>query len=90
MLGTVYLIHFDRQLGHAQHYIGWAGSLEARIRHHLAGTGARLMRAVTLAGISWEVVRTWEGDRYLERKLKNRKDARSLCPACRAARHAAQ
>ncbi len=30
-------------------------------------------------------VRTWSGDKTLERRLKNRKKARLLCPVCNPA-----
>lgn len=86
MLGTVYLLHFDVNLAHARHYIGWAKDLDARLRHHGTSNGSRLMAAVSGAGIGFRVVRTWPGDRHLERKLKQRKDAASLCPQCRARR----
>jgi hypothetical protein len=70
--------------GHARHYLGWAGSgnLGARLAHHQAGSGANLLRHVAKAGISWELVRTWAGDRYLERRLKNRGGHARLCPNC--------
>lgn len=84
MQGTVYLIHFKRPLGHARHYLGWAKDLDVRIRHHRNGSGARIMAAANSRGIEWEVVRTWEGDRHLEKSLKGRKDALSLCPHCQA------
>lgn len=92
--GTVYLLHFDRPYvpypgapagSCAQHYIGWAKSLEARLAHHAAGTGARLLAAVTAAGIGWQVAATWPGGRDLERRLKRRGSATRFCPACRAA-----
>lgn len=87
-LGTVYLIHFDRPFGHAQHYVGWASCLAARIAHHRKGTGANLMKHVTRAGINWQVVRTWENtDRNFERRLHNRKNTAQLCPICQAAKH---
>ena len=79
----IYLIHFDQPLSHAQHYIGFTDdNLEQRIATHKAGNGSKLLRAVNKAGIEWSVVRTWEGDRKQERKLKNRKKARLLCPVC--------
>ena len=82
--GTVYLIHLASPIAdHAQHYIGWAKHLEARISHHRARTGARLLQVAVDLKIEFEVVRTWEGDRHFERKLKNRKKARMLCPVCR-------
>ena len=82
--GTVYLIHLDTPIAnHAQHYIGWAKHLEKRIAHHRARSGARLLAVAVELHIDFEVVRTWEGSRQLERKLKNRKKARMLCPVCR-------
>lgn len=63
----VYLIHFDRPLGHARHYIGYAATpatLERRIAHHKAGTGARLLKVAADAGIDFHIARVWDdGDR---------------------------
>lgn len=87
--GTVYLEHFDRKYGRAGHYLGFAteGNLEARLKEHAEGKGARLTQVVTRVGITLECVRTWENaTRSTERALKNRKDARSLCPKCCEAR----
>lgn len=85
-LGTVYLIHFDRGLSHARHYIGWTQDLPARLARHRAGVGSKLMRAVGAAGIPWRVVRTWtDVDRHFERSLKNQKNAGRLCPRCEEA-----
>ena len=93
--GTVYLIHFAHPLGntanphgYAQHYIGYAKGhgLEARIAQHKAGNGAAIMTAVNVAGIPWEVVQTWPGDRKLERDLKRQHNAARFCPICQAAR----
>lgn len=48
-----------------------------------SGDGARLLRAVTAAGIGWQVVRTWSGvGREYERRLKNQKATARLCPVC--------
>ena len=87
---TVYLIHFDRpyvaktgnKKKQAQHYIGWTPNLTARVATHAKGQGARLMEIVTAEGIGWRVVRTWEGDRKLERKLKSRHRPAVFCPCC--------
>ena len=87
-----YLLHFDApyprdRRGSVQHYIGFAKNartLKLRIEHHRGGSGARLMAAVSAAGIGFVVARTWaDGDRTHERTLKNRKNARKLCPVCR-------
>lgn len=82
---TVYLVHFDQKLSHAQHYLGSARNVDARIAHHRAGSGAKILKAANEHGITWNVVRTWEAGndgRKLERQLKNRKNAKKLCPAC--------
>lgn len=82
--GTVYLIHFDRPLAHARHYMGWTSNLRERLQRHREGSDARLMQVVQAAGISWRVSRTWPGGRSLERKLKRQKNGPRLCPICRA------
>jgi predicted GIY-YIG superfamily endonuclease len=81
----VYLIHFDKPYKHAQHYIGFTDNLDARLDRHHGKHGSKLLKAVEAAGISFKVVRTWDGDRAFERKLKNRKNASRYCPICRAA-----
>lgn len=83
--GTVYLVCLDQPFGHARHYLGWAspGRLAQRQMHHRCGSGANLLRHVAAAGIGWELSRTWPGDRYLERRLKNRGGKARLCPRCR-------
>ena len=40
------------------------------------------MRAIEKNGISWHVSRIWDGDRELERILKNQHNASHLCPTC--------
>jgi predicted GIY-YIG superfamily endonuclease len=78
----IYLIHFGEAYRHARHYIGSTDDLAERLKRHAAGQGARLMEVITAAGISWAVARTWSGDKKLERKLKSRKNAPTLCPFC--------
>ena len=82
----VYLIHFERPLHHARHYIGYCadGTLEVRLIRHRAGRGARLLAALRARGIGWRVVRVFEGDRAFERQLKSWSHARRLCPVCTA------
>jgi predicted GIY-YIG superfamily endonuclease len=88
----VYLIHFDKPYKHAQHYIGYTANLNQRMYdHELGSKGARLLQVVRAAGINFHVVRTWpEGDRKLERYLKNRKKSSCYCPVCIAAKKAAK
>ena len=84
---VVYLIHFESPYRHARHYIGWTQDLRARLACHQQGRGARLMAAVSAAGIPWRVARKWEGGtRAFERKLHNRKGTPLLCPHCDGAR----
>lgn len=81
----VYLIHFATPYKRVRHYIGFTpNDLESRMKKHRNGTGSRLMRAVTNAGIEWSVVRVWQDEgRQFERKLKNQKQSSRFCPACK-------
>jgi predicted GIY-YIG superfamily endonuclease len=81
-MATVYLIHFHKPFKHAGHYLGFTDDLAARLERHTAGNGARLMEVITGAGITWQLARTWQGDRKLERRLKKRNHAALLCPVC--------
>jgi putative endonuclease len=90
---TIYLIHFDNPLGdlanprgQAQHYLGYTEDLEARLEAHREGNGSAIMAAVSEAGIPWRLVRTWEGGRDLERKLKDQHNTPRFCPLCRLGR----
>lgn len=85
---TVYLIHFERPFRHSRHYLGFTNNLLARIAKHRAGQGARLMEVIGWYGIEFDVVRTWRGDRKLERRLKNWHAGPRLCPICQARRRA--
>lgn len=80
----VYLIHFDKPLAHALHYVGFVESdLEQRIKKHLSGNGAKILAALNRADIAWHVVRIWEdADRTFERKLKNTNNTKIYCPCC--------
>lgn len=84
-MGLVYLIHFERPLAHAKHYIGWTGSRSPRNRldMHRAGIGARLLQVLNELGIRYHVVRVWRNQgKAFERQLKNRKESPCLCPIC--------
>jgi hypothetical protein len=85
LAGTVYLIHLQRPYRHARHYLGWTLDVERRLAVHRAGGGSPLLRAAVAAGISFEVARTWPGDRHLERRLHRYKNTPArLCPICRS------
>lgn len=87
---AVYLIHFQRPFQHANHYLGFVDTsghpldeaLLTRMSYHRSGRGSRLLKAVTVAGIPWQIVRVWpDGTRTQERQLKGRSSTR-LCPTC--------
>ena len=80
---TLYLIHFEAKYEHAQHYLGISNDLSRRMEEHRSGQGNPLMKAVTEAGIPWEVVRTWpDADRMQEVQFKSRHNSPKLCPIC--------
>jgi predicted GIY-YIG superfamily endonuclease len=87
----VYLLHFDEPIGNpdnkrgqASHYIGYADRLDRRIQQHMAGKGAKITQALVAKGIGFQIAQTWTGSRWFERQLKNRKNAKRLCPICQA------
>lgn len=84
--GYVYLLHFEQPIAPgrhtAQHYIGYAGDLAARLQQHDHGHGSRLTQVARERGIGWSDARLWHGGRGLERRLKNRKCGGLLCPIC--------
>jgi hypothetical protein len=82
LMGTVYLLHFDRPYKHARHYLGWAGNLDARLAVHGTRHGARLLAVLRAEGIGWQLARTWPGDRNRERQLKNMGSSARHCPMC--------
>lgn len=83
--GTIYLLHFSQPFGHARHYLGWARDLERRLEHHRRGTGANLMRHAGMAGVTFQLARTWPGTRTDERRMHNGGHARR-CPVCKGAK----
>ena len=82
----VYLIHLDKPLKHARHYLGFSEDLPERVKKHRTGQGAAFMRAISKEGNTWHVSRIWDGDRTIERVLKDQHNASHLCPTCRQER----
>lgn len=83
-MSAVYLLHFAPAYKQARHYLGYADELGPRINAHMCGKGARLTQVAHDAGCNLVLARVWpDGDRKLERQLKNRKHAPDLCPICR-------
>ncbi len=92
---TVYLLHYKQPISRgvsptgkaleANHYIGFTNDLIQRILEHAEGHGARFTQVCHEREIDFALARTWEGkgaDRSFERRLKNYKKARRLCPIC--------
>ena len=85
---VVYLIHLDTKLGYshpkggAGHYLGATINLDRRLAQHREGTGARILAAAAERGIGFDVVRTWDGGRDVERQLKRQHNPRRMCPRC--------
>jgi predicted GIY-YIG superfamily endonuclease len=85
MDGLVYCLHFARPISTqhtSQHYVGWCRDLDARLRAHRAGLGARLTQVALERDIPFEVVWAVPGTRAFERQIKNRKGVKRYCPIC--------
>lgn len=86
MKGTIYLLHFDRPLAHAQHYLGWAKGdhVDKRLRTHVLGVrGAKIVKAAVAQGIGFSLAVTIENvDRNFERLIKRRGGCGRWCPHC--------
>ena len=93
---VVYLIHFDRPLKHAKHYIGSTQNMPERMRCHEAGNAdsAALLRALKKEGIGWRVVgvggfdtieeaREWEYSFKKNGRGSHSRKASRDCPVCR-------
>jgi predicted GIY-YIG superfamily endonuclease len=80
MTGTIYLLHFSQPYKHASHYTGFTTDLESRLVAHARSTGARLLKVITQAGITFNLARTWKGTRKGERRIKNRGGAARIGP----------
>lgn len=78
----VYLIHFERKIHHAQHYVGCTDHLRERLITHAHGDGARILEVCRDKKIEWRLAAVWSGTYKLERELKIRKNAPLYCPSC--------
>lgn len=83
-MSNVYLIHFSKPFGHAQHYAGVTNrdDIFERFDEHRAGRGARLCAKAVQAGIQLQLARVWANvERKFELKIKGR-GLRAICPMC--------
>lgn len=82
---TVYLLHFEKPLAHAAHYLGFCedSDVSDRVAKHGKASGSKLLSACNRAGIGFHLALVIPGaDRNFERKLKNRGGAGRWCPHC--------
>lgn len=83
---VVYLLHFDRPIGKARHYIGITrvDRFEKRLREHANGRGSRLTSAAIKRGVRLYLAHLWSScDPNLERRIKRRAPAKHYCSYCR-------
>src|SRR6266545_3669366 len=86
--GFVYVHHFHEPIGNekhkAQHYIGRAKDVDARVEAERKGgpDAPRIMQVLKERGIGFDVVQVWPGNSYVENALKSYGTAKPLCPKC--------
>lgn len=82
----VYILHYDKPLKHARHYVGATRDLEARMEKHRQGhSTARITAAFHDQGSTFVVARTWITEQafQLERWIKKHyHHVPRLCPIC--------
>lgn len=82
----VYLLHFDRPLRHARHYLGEATTESVRelaFDGFLPENRGPLLNAAIAAGIRFIVARVWPGDAAVRRRIRALGPPARLCPICR-------
>lgn len=85
LVGVTYLLHFERPISHAQHYLGWTNDLDARMKQHRNGSRERCVLTFVARerGIGLILARVWEGVTIdHEKRMKRRRNARRMCPIC--------
>jgi hypothetical protein len=65
----------------AQHALGWALDVDARLAEHARAGGARPAQVALERSIGWDLVRTWPGEtRRDERRHTTGAHGARLCP----------
>jgi len=85
MTYTLYLLHFEEKLEHAQHYVGITENLEARLKQHANGQGARITQVLFEKNMHWKLARMWKNASMqgaYERLFKRMKNGVMYCPVC--------
>lgn len=88
----IYVLHFDRPLAHARHYIGATWRLRRRLIRHAQGRAARITQVLLERGIEWQVARVLNIDTTptiptsllfaRERQAKKQHQGARYCPIC--------
>ena len=79
----IYLIHFEKKISHAQHYVGATRNLKNRLSDHAKGDGAKITAAARSYGIEWRLARLWKSDSFsVESQIKKMKNGPKYCPIC--------
>ena len=86
-MNYVYLLHFKTKYKHCQHYLGATVNLESRLKCHIGGYGARLVRHVVKQGNVVTLGRLWMfADKgaafHFEEAMKARKNNTRYCEIC--------
>ena len=95
ILGTIYLIHFDKEFYGRLHYLGWAPpylgdssqhreeGFKRRIQKHRDNSGAQILSNLNHAKIGWKVVMVWTKKAVeVEHQMKSWKKSSQMCPVC--------
>lgn len=84
LVGTVYLLHFDRPFwGSKQYYVGFTRNLPQRLMNHREDSaGSVTTRRAFDQGIGFTLARVWQpGTLRMERQIKDRGPV-NYCPLC--------
>lgn len=80
----VYLLHFKTPYKKAGHYLGFTMNITRRLKEHRSRRGGSALTKV--AGPFW-LARVWaDGDKILEKKMKNSYGFKFICPICTLSR----
>jgi predicted GIY-YIG superfamily endonuclease len=93
MQEMIYVLHFDRKLAHAGHYVGSTKTLFKRLKRHAKDGGARILQACREQGIEWRLGGLMMVEESLfadsketrvqkERRLKNQHNGKRFCQLC--------
>lgn len=87
--GWLYVIHFDKPLKHARHYLGSTHNPFQRLEAHATGNGARLTEVLKELGEAWKLAALYEVNdnipvtlREIEAVVKTQANGPRFCPIC--------